>query len=114
MELSGVLNRAFLVRDSTTVPNSFVLTMFAKGVSKNFQIMLVSVSLSLVSVQLARYSSLSVQVDNPGGTAMYRIDDGPTFPRIDQLLRHYATNPDRLPCRLTDYCPRPPTRMTEC
>jgi hypothetical protein len=45
---------------------------------------------------------------------MYRIDDGPTFPRIDQLLRHYATNPDRLPCRLTDYCPRPPTRMTEC
>lgn len=37
--------RAFLVRDSTTVPNSFVLTMFAKGVSKNFQILLVSASI---------------------------------------------------------------------
>jgi hypothetical protein len=93
LESMGGFDGSFLVRDSTTVPNSFVLTMFSKGVSKNFQIML---------------------MENPGGTAMYRIDDGPTFPRIDQLLRHYATNPDRLPCRLTDYCPRPPTRMTEC
>ena len=41
---SGLPIRSFLVRDSTTVPNSFVLTMFSKGVSKNFQIMLVSVS----------------------------------------------------------------------
>lgn len=31
--------RAYLVRDSTTVPNSFVLTMYTKSVSKNFQIL---------------------------------------------------------------------------
>lgn len=93
LESMGGFDGLFLVRDSTTVANSFVLTMFAKGVSKNFQIML---------------------MDNPGGIPMYRIDDGPHFPRIDQLLQHYTTNPDRLPCRLTDYCPRPPTRTTEC
>ena len=29
----------FLVRDSSSVPNSYVLTMFAKSVPKNFQIM---------------------------------------------------------------------------
>ena len=31
--------RLFLVRDSSSVANSFVLTMFAKSVPKNFQIM---------------------------------------------------------------------------
>lgn len=39
---SSLPRRTYLVRDSTTVPNSFVLTMFAKGVSKNFQILPVS------------------------------------------------------------------------
>lgn len=34
--------RAYLVRDSTTVSNSYVLTMYAKSVAKNFQILPVS------------------------------------------------------------------------
>jgi len=54
------------------------------------------------------------QAEHPSGMMMYRIDDGPAFSTIDQLLRHYKSESDRLPCRLTDFCPRPPTRMTEC
>ena len=42
MSHSLYLYRVFLVRDSSSVPNSFVLTMFAKSVPKNFQIMPVS------------------------------------------------------------------------
>lgn len=38
-----IVCRAYLVRDSTTVPNSYVLTMYAKSVAKNFQILPVSV-----------------------------------------------------------------------
>ncbi len=45
---------------------------------------------------------------------MYRIDDGPGFASVEQLLKHYKQDSDRLPCRLTEFCPRPPTRMTEC
>lgn len=55
-----------------------------------------------------------VQVEHPSGVSMYRIDDGPGFPSIDQLLQHYKQDSDRLPCRLTEFCSRPPTRMTEC
>lgn len=93
LEAMGSYEGSFLVRDSTTVAHSYVLTMFSKGVSKNFQIL---------------------QVEHPSSVLMYRIDDGPTFSTIDQLLRHYKSESDRLPCRLTDFCPRPPTRMTEC
>ena len=45
---------------------------------------------------------------------VYRIDDGPAFPAVEEMLQHYRHDSDRLPCKLTDYCPRPPTRMTEC
>lgn len=55
-----------------------------------------------------------IQMEYSNGMVMYRIDDGPGFPSIDQLLRHYKQDSDRLPCRLTEFCPRPPTRMTEC
>lgn len=89
----GGFDGAYLVRDSTTVPNSYVLTMFAKSVAKNFQIL---------------------PMDHRSGMVMYRIDDGPPFASVDQLLRHYKTGSDRLPCRLTEFCPRPPTRTTEC
>lgn len=40
--------RLFLVRDSSSVANSFVLTMFAKSVPKNFQIMPVREDTSLL------------------------------------------------------------------
>ena len=40
--------RLFLVRDSSSVANSFVLTMFAKSVPKNFQIMPVRVDTLLL------------------------------------------------------------------
>jgi len=53
-------------------------------------------------------------MDHRSGMTMYRIDDGPPFASVDQLLRHYKTGSDRLPCRLTEFCPRPPTRTTEC
>ena len=55
-----------------------------------------------------------VQAEYPNGMIMYRIDDGPGFRSIDELLHHYKQDSDRLPCRLTEFCPRPPTRMTEC
>lgn len=65
-------------------------------------------------VNLFDSSPVSVrQMEHQSGV-LYCIDDGPTFPRIDGLLQHYMQDPDRLPCRLTDFCPRPPTRMTEC
>lgn len=59
------------------------------------------------------FSMFLPQMEHQSGV-LYCIDDGPTFPRIEQLLQHYMQDPDRLPCRLTDFCPRPPTRMTEC
>lgn len=93
LEGVGGYDGCYLVRDSTTVPNSYVLTMYAKGVSKNFQIL---------------------PAEHPSGMVMYRIDDGPPFATIDQLLKHYKQTADRLPCRLTEFCPRPPSRMTEC
>lgn len=49
--------RAYLVRDSTTVPNSYVLTMFAKSVAKNFQILPVRCfSISVTLLTLRTYS----------------------------------------------------------
>eukprot|EP00731_Ephydatia_muelleri_P008018 Em0004g356a len=88
----GGFDGCYLVRASSTVSNSYVLTMFAKGVAKNFQIL----------------------PSDSNGIIVYRIDDGPGYANIDQLLRHYKQDSDRLPCRLTEFCPRPPTRMTEC
>ena len=59
--------------------------------------------------------SLSLpQYEAPGGRVVYRIDDGPAFHAIEDLLYHYKVEADRLPCKLTEFCPRPPTRMTEC
>ncbi len=106
-------SRAYLVRDSTTVSNSYVLTMFAKSVAKNFQILPVSARSCYTCIFLLTMYSLS-QMEHRSGMIMYRIDDGPPFASVDQLLRHYKTSSDRLPCRLTEYCPRPPTRTTEC
>ena len=119
-----VMLRCYLVRASSTVTNSYVLTMFAKGVAKNFQIIPVSfgsrhicVSSSLdflsPSHSLLLFPSHYFKSDS-NGTIVYRIDDGPGYSNIDQLLRHYKHDSDRLPCRLTELCPRPPTRMTEC
>ena len=52
--------------------------------------------------------------EGPDGIIVYRIDDGPAFKSVDEILNHYHEVSDRLPCKLTEYCPRPPTRMTEC
>jgi hypothetical protein len=93
LEQAGVKDGLYLVRDSSSVANSFVLTMFAKSVPKNFQIM---------------------PYEGPNKEIVYRIDDGPPFRSIPEVLQHYSHTADRLPCQLTDFCPRPPTRMTEC
>ena len=54
------------------------------------------------------------QYEGPEGQVVFRIDDGPPFQAVDDVLRHYQQVADRLPCKLTEFCPRPPTRMTEC
>lgn len=56
----------------------------------------------------------SLQYEAPGGQIVYRIDDGPAFHAVDQMLEHYKLETDRLPCKLTDFVPRPPTRISEC
>lgn len=58
--------------------------------------------------------SLPFQYEGAEGRVVFRIDDGPPFQSVDDILEHYKLVADRLPCKLTDYCPRPPTRMTEC
>ena len=85
--------------------------MFAKSVAKNFQILPVSAHSSCCFNNNNVFVS---QMEHRSGMIMYRIDDGPPFASVDQLLRHYKTSSDRLPCRLTEFCPRPPTRTTEC
>ena len=50
----------FLVRDSSSVPNSYVLTMFAKSVPKNFQIMPVSELVGSILDHLSRPMTASL------------------------------------------------------
>ena len=38
---------------------------------------------------------------------MYRVDDGPPFQRLDELVNHYHKPDDRLPTVLTTYVPKP-------
>ena len=63
---------------------------------------------------LSPLSATSTQYEGPDGKIVFRIDDGPPFHVVEDVLNHYKVVADRLPCKLTEYCPRPPTRMTEC
>eukprot|EP01147_Barroeca_monosierra_P004514 gene4514-8555_t len=71
----------FLVRESTRVPGSYVLSCVALGTVQHYII------------------------QDEGG--VYRIDDGPPFSCLEDLIDHYHKPDDRLPTVLTTYCPRP-------
>ena len=75
----------FLVRESTTYKGSYVLTMLSQGQLRNFQI----------------------QNHGHSNNAMYGIDDGPRFLSVDEMLQHYGSFDDRLPCKLGHICIKP-------
>jgi hypothetical protein len=84
---NGNMNGLFLVRESSNCPGAFVLTMAHDGRARHFQIQQRSVD-----------------------PLKYSIDDGPIFPDVVQVIKHYSSDPDRLPCRLTKSCSRPTYR----
>jgi hypothetical protein len=81
-----VVCSVYLVRESTTVSGCFVLTMFAYGVFRNFQIQ---------------------REHGHSGLDKFFIDDGPQFPSLDLLISHYSSDADRMPCSLTRCAPKP-------
>ena len=78
----GSVDGIYLIRESTTYKGSYVLTMVSHGQLRNFQIQ--------------NHGAVS----NP----LYGIDDGPRFISVDELIQHYSSFDDRLPCKLTQLC----------
>lgn len=69
----------FLVRDCSSAPGDYVISVIANSQIMHFQIHCVS--------------------DNK-----FSIDDGPIFQGLDTLISHYQVKSDGLPCRLTTFC----------
>lgn len=68
----------FLVRDSSRLPASFVLTMWADNTVHHFQIV-------------------------GHGDGWYSVDNGPLFQGLDELVHHYQIKSDGLPQKLTTF-----------
>jgi tyrosine-protein kinase len=82
----------FLVRETPNHPGTFVLSLWANGQDKHYQI-------------------------QHHGDAHFAIDDGPVFQGVDDLIRHYKKKSDGLPTRLVEFCPGtypPPAIRTRC
>ena len=77
----------FLVRDCSSAPGDYVLSVWARSQVLHFQV-------------------------HCNGDNRFSIDDGPIFHGLDTLVCHYQSLPDGLPCRLTTFCrgELPPTQ----
>lgn len=75
---SGRREGLFVVRESTRVPGSYVLTMWARGQVHHFQIV-------------------------GHGDGWFSVDNGPLFQGLDDLVHHYQIQADGLPAQLHDY-----------
>lgn len=69
----------FLVRDCSSAPGDYVISIRASSQIMHFQIHCV-------------------------GDNKFSIDDGPIFQGLDTLISHYQVKSDGLPCRLTNFC----------
>ncbi len=79
----------FLVRDCSSAPSDFVISIWANNQVLHYQV-------------------------HCNGDNRFYIDDGPIFHGLDTLVSHYKANSDGLPCRLTTFCrgyPPPPQAL---
>lgn len=81
MRQNGNQEGLYLVRESARVAGGYVLSCIAQGSLQHYVI------------------------NGEGG--VYRVDDGPPFQRLDELVNHYHKPDDRLPTVLTTYVPKP-------
>ena len=69
----------FLVRDCSSAPGDYVVSIHANSQIMHFQIQCM-------------------------GDNKFSIDNGPIFQGLDTLISHYQVQSDGLPCRLTTFC----------
>ena len=83
--IHGMSDGLFVVRDSSTVPGDFAVSMASGGAHFHFQ--------------MQRFIEGRTFVG-------YFIDDGPVFSTINKTVEHYRSVADGMPCSLLRYCAR--------
>lgn len=78
VRIKGRKEGLFLVRESTRMPGSFVLTMWATNQVHHFQIV-------------------------GHGDGWYSVDNGPLFQGLEILIDHYRSRSDGLPANLAEF-----------
>ncbi|XP_065195969.1 ras-associated and pleckstrin homology domains-containing protein 1-like [Sycon ciliatum] len=81
---AGGQNGLYLIRESSMVPGSYVMTMMGHGRIHNFHI----------------------ECFSDGHSMAYGIDNSPRFPALSMLIDHFRQNSHRLPCPLSYYVSR--------
>eukprot|EP00730_Choanoeca_flexa_P001728 TRINITY_DN10758_c0_g1_i2.p1 TRINITY_DN10758_c0_g1~~TRINITY_DN10758_c0_g1_i2.p1 ORF type:complete len:418 (+),score=100.64 TRINITY_DN10758_c0_g1_i2:293-1546(+) len=80
MRDNGYGEGLFLLRESTRTPGDFALSVIANGKLQHFKV--------------------------SRRTGQYRIDDGPGFGNLNELIQYYRSPDDRMPVPLDQFCSR--------
>lgn len=79
LQENGATEGLFLVRESTTRTGDYVISLIHNGSPAHFQIQCL-------------------------GDFYFRIENGPLFQGLDQLINYYQDSADGLPTQLTSFC----------